>query len=106
MGNIFAKCIGKGGYIAKDTFKPTEDVFHHIEQDDKDPDAEKKTQQLKTEKPLAFTTDDKLKMIKEDTELLGPGGTKLYKMKNLKTGEVGLILADSVAKQGTVECEK
>ena len=71
-----------------------------------DPDAQKKADQLKIENPLRINVDDKLKMINDDTGLLGPGGTKLYKMKNLVSKEVGLVLADSVAKIGTVECEK
>ena len=50
--------------------------------------------------------DDRLKMIKENTGLIGPGGTALYKMRNLVTNTEGLVLADSVAKKGTVECEK
>ena len=67
---------------------------------------ESKLERLKKEYALAFTHDDKLKMIQDNTQLQGPGGTALYKMKNLKTKKEGLILADSVAKVGTVECEK
>ena len=49
---------------------------------------------------------DKLKMIEETNFLSRPGGVLLYKMKNIRTGESGLVLSDMVAKIGTLECEK
>ena len=107
MGNLFSRAQ----YVAKDTFNPPIDIFSDCEQEDstKEKGGEKKEsklERLKKEYALAFTHDDKLKMIQENTQLQGPGGTALYKMKNLKTKKEGLILADSVAKVGTVECEK
>ena len=105
MGNL-CSCCKANNYIAKETFTPTEDAFHDLPLQEGDPDAQKKADQLKIEKPLKVTIDDKLKMIQEDTGLLGPGGTPLYKMRNLTTKEMGLVLADAVARCGTVECEK
>ena len=99
----------KNTYIAKDTFQPSDDVFKDCEQKD-DPKggatADVKVKQLKELVALSITMDGKLKMIKEETGLEGPGGTKLYIMKNLVTKKEGLVLVDSVAKEGTVECEK
>ena len=99
----------KNTYIAKDTFQPSDDVFKECEQKD-DPKggatADVKSKQLKDQVALSITMDDKLKMITEETGFVGPGGTKLHKMKNLITKKEGLVLADSVAKVGTVECEK
>ena len=99
----------KNTYIAKDTFQPSADVFKDCEQKD-DPKggatADVKSKQLKEQDALSITMDDKLKMIKEDTGLEGHGGTRLHKMKNLSTKKEGLVLTDSVAKLGTVECEK
>ena len=48
---------------------------------------------------------DKLKIIRK-TEILGPNGVLLYKMKNVTTDESGLVISDMVAKVGTLECEK
>ena len=102
MGN----CVGNSQYIASETFHPAEDAFHDLPLQADDPDADKHADQLKIEKPLKITLDEKLKMIIEDTGLLGPGGTLLYKMKNLSTGHTGLVMSDMVAQIGTVECEK
>ena len=107
MGNQFSRAQ----YVAKDTFNPPIDIFSDWEQEDstEEKGGEKKKskiKRLKKEYALAFGCDDKLKMIQENTQLQGPGGTALYKMKNLKSKKEGLILADSVAKVGTVECEK
>ena len=107
MGNIFSRAQ----YIAKETFDPLEDMFAHCEQENSTAEKggekkEAKKERLKKEIALAFSMDDTLKMINENTQLQGPGGTALFKMKNLKTKKEGLILADSVAKVGTVECEK
>ena len=107
MGNIFSRAQ----YIAKETFDPPEDMFAHCEQESSSIEMggerkEEKKERLKKETALAFSIDDTLKMINENTQLQGPGGTALFKMKNLKTKKEGLILADSVAKVGTVECEK
>ena len=105
MGNIFSR----KQYIAKDTFQPDIDVFNDCQQED-DPrggvTADAKSAQLKVEFALTITMDDKLKMITEETGFIGPGGTALFKMKNLATKKEGLVLADSVAKIGTVGCEK
>ena len=99
----------KNTYIAKDTFQPSADVFKDCEQKD-DPKggatADVKSKQLKEQDALSITMDDKLKMITEETGLIGPGGTALFKMKNLATKKEGLVLADYVAKIGTVGCEK
>ena len=99
----------KNSYIAKDTFQPSSDVFKDCIQKD-DPKggatADVKSKQLKEQDALSICMDDKLKMITEETGLEGPGGTRLHKMKNLVTKKEGLVLADSVAKLGTVECEK
>ena len=107
MGNLFSRAQ----YIAKDTFNPPIDIFAECEQEDsgKEKGGEKKeskAERLKKEFALEFQMDDKLKMIHEDTQLQGPGGTALFKMKNLSSKKEGLILAESVAKVGTVECEK
>ena len=109
MGNIFSRAQ----YIAKETFDPLEDMFAHCDFEQENSTTEKggekkkaKEERLKKEKALAFSMDDTLKMINENTQLQGLGGTALFKMKNLKTKKEGLILADSVAKVGTVECEK
>ena len=102
MGN----CAGSAHYIAKETFHPAEDAFHDLPPQPDDPDAAKHADQLKIEKPLKITLDEKLKMLIEETGLLGPGGVRLYKMKNLTSGQTGLVMADTVAQFGTVECEK
>ena len=107
MGN---KCMGTANYVAKETFHPSYDIFHDLPQqkDDKgelEKDYEKHKEELKKETPLKITLDDKLKMILE-TEYLGPGGVWLYKMKNVTTGQSGLVMSDMVAKLGTLECEK
>ena len=96
-------------HIAKDTFHPKPDVFKDCIQEN-DPrtgvTADVKSKQLKVEVALSITINDKMKMIKENTRLVGPGGTPLFKMKNLSTKKEGLVLADSVARIGTVECEE
>ena len=107
MGNLFSRAE----YIAKETFHPLEDMFAYCEQENSTEEKggetkKEKEERLKKEIFLAFSMHDKLKMINENTQLQGPGGTALFKMKNLKTKKEGLILADSVAKVGTVECEK
>ena len=106
MGNVFSR----KQYIAKDTFLPDIDIFQDCVQED-DPrggglTADAKSAQLKVEMALSFTMEDKLKMMLEETGLIGPGGTALFKMRNLATKKEGLILADSVAKIGSVGCEK
>ena len=99
----------KNTYMAKNTFQPSADIFKECMQKD-DPEggntADVKSKQLKEQDALGITMDDKLKMINKETGLEGPGGTQLYKMKNLVTKKVGLVFADSVAKLGTIECEK
>ena len=96
-------------YVAKDTFQCDPDVFRDCIQED-DPHggvtADVKSDELKVEPGLNFFIDDKLKMLTEETGLVGPGGTALYKMRNLTTTKEGLVLADLVAKLGTLECEK
>ena len=107
MGNILSICSEV--YIAKDTFQAEPDVFKEcIQENDSHGVVTKdvKSEKLKVEVALSITMDDKLKMISEKTGLVGPGGTALYKMKNLSTNTEGLVLADSVAKKGTVECQK
>ena len=102
MGN----CVASVVYVAHETWHPGEDVFEDLPQDKEDPIAEKNKDLLKNEKPLKITLDDKLRMIMEETGLVGPGGTRLFKMKNLTTGKTGLVLEDSIARIGTIECEK
>ena len=107
MGN---QCMGAANYVAKETFHPSDDVFHDLphQKDEKgelEKDYEKRNEELKKEFPLKITMDDKLKMILE-TEFLGPGGVLLYKMKNVTSGQSGLVMSDMVAKIGTLECEK
>ena len=107
MGNILSICSDV--YIAKDTFQAEPGVFKDcIQKNDSRGvvTAAVKSEKLKVEVALNITMDDRLKMIKENTGLIGPGGTALYKMRNLVTNTEGLVLADSVAKKGTVECEK
>jgi len=103
MGNC---CAQK--YVSKDIFHAEADVYQACTQvaTPGGDTAEIKAEKLKNESALTINIDDKLKMVKEDTGLIGPGGTQLYKMKNLTTKAEGLVLADSVAKVGTVECEK
>jgi hypothetical protein len=99
----------KNTYIAKDTFQAEPGVFKDcIQEDDSRAgvSAHVKSQQLKAEVALSITIYDQMKMIKEKTGLIGPGGTALLKMRNLATNTEGLVLADSIAKKGTVECEK
>ena len=105
MGNILS--IFSDVYIAKDTFQAEPGVFKDcIQKDDGVVTAAVKSEKLKVEVALNFNMDEKLKMKKEHTGLVGPGGIALYKMRNLVTNMEGLVLADSVAKKGTVECEK
>ena len=105
MGNVLS---GKQ-YIAKDSFQPDIDVFQDcVQEDDKvgGVTADMKSDQLKVEVALAITMQDKLKMVKEHTGLVGPGGTRLFKMRNLATKKEGLVLEDAVAKIGSVSCEE
>ena len=102
MGN----CVGGVQFVAKETFHPTEDAFHDFPLDKEDVEPEKHAEDLKKEKPLKITMDDKLKMLSENTEIVISGGTRMYKMKNISTGQTGLVMSDCVAKIGTVECEK
>jgi hypothetical protein len=104
MGNL--NCVGSPQYVAKETFHPHEDAFHDLPPHKDDTDPERHAEELKKEKPLKLTIGEKLRMIVEDTELLGPGGIILYKMKSEASGDIGLAMADMVAKIGTVECEK
>ncbi len=55
---------------------------------------------------FAINVDDKLKMIVEHSEIILSGGGMLYKMRNMNTGQTGLVMSESVAKMGTVDCEK
>ena len=105
MGNILS--IFSDVYIAKDTFQAESGVFKDcIQKDDSVVTAAVKSEKLKVEVALNFNMDEKLKMKKEHTGLVGPGGIALYKMRNLTTTKEGLVLADLVAKLGTLECEK
>ena len=97
--------MGAANYVAKETFHPSDDTFHDLPEQKDEKDYEKHVEEIKKEAPLKITLDDKLKMISE-TELLGPGGIELYKMKNVTTGQSGLVMCDMVAKIGTLECEK
>ena len=106
MGNL---CV-KANYIAKETFYPSDNVFHDIprQKDEKgelEKDYEKHQKKLKNEAPLKITMGDKLKVIRK-TEILGPNGVLLYRMKNVTTDQSGLVMSDMVAKTGTLECEK
>ena len=97
----------KNTYIAKDTFNPDTDIFKDcIQTDDPHETADVKLNKLKEEDALSITMDDKLKMVKKETGFVGPTGTALFKMKNLATKKEGLVQANSVAKVGTMECEK
>ena len=109
MGN---QCLtfSAPGYIAKETFHPSDDAFHDLpphkdEKGEIEKDYEKHKEELKKEKPLKITFEDKLRLIAE-TEYLGPKGVILYWMKNVTTGSSGLVMSDMVAKIGTLECEK
>ena len=107
MGNILNICSEL--YIAKDTFQAEPGAFMECIQENDSTGVltgDVKSESLKVEVALKITMDDKLKMIKEKTGLVGPGGTALYKMRNLETNTEGLVLADSVAKKDTMECEK
>ena len=103
MGNCFSR-----KYISKDNFHAEPDVYQDCPQEATPggDTAEIKAEKLKNECALSIKIDDKLKMVKEETGFIGPGGTQLFKMKNLTTNSEGLVLEDSVAKVGTVECEK
>ena len=107
MGNL---CVKAANYKAKETFYPSDNVFHDIppQKDEKgelEKDYEKHQKKLKNEAPLKITMGDKLKIIRK-TEFLGPNGVLLYRMKNVNTDESGLVMSDMVAKVGTLECEK
>ena len=103
MGSCFSK-----KYIAKDNFHAEPDAYHECPQEATPggDTAEMKLEKLKLESALIINIDDKLKMVKEETGFVGPGGTQLYKMRNLTVKGEGLVLEDSVAQIGTVECEK
>ena len=106
---VSGKIENKNTYIAKDTFQPhTTQIKDFIQRDDPHggATADVKSKQLKVEAALSITMGDKLKMIKEETGLVGAGGIALFKMKNLETTMIGLVISDSVAKVDTVECEK
>ena len=101
-------CFGKE-YISKETFNPTPDLFAdcpEVDTPNGGDKAEVKAEALKKEVALNILLDQKLEMVKEDTGFIGAGGTKLYLMRNVLTKDEGLVQADSVAKVGTVECEK
>ena len=107
MGNV---CVMSANYIAKETFYPSDDAFHDIpRQKDKkgelEKDYEKQQKKLKSEAPLKITMGDKLKKIRK-TEILGPNGVLIYRMKNVTTDQSGLVMSDMVAKIGTLECKK
>ena len=93
MGNSSGRSTASTGYVATETFHCSEHVFHDFQQSNM-----KKADQLKIENPLNITMGDQLEMLTEDTGLLGPNETKLYKMRNRENGEVGLVLADYVVK--------
>ena len=107
MGN---QCTGAANYVAKETFHPSDDVFHDLprQKDEKcelEKDYEKQQKKLKSEAPLKITMGDKLKKIRK-TEILGPNGVLIYRMKNVTTDQSGLVMSDMVAKIGTLECKK
>ena len=107
MGNL---CVREANYIAKETFYPSDNVFHDIprqkdENGELEKDYEKNQKKVKKEAPLKITMGDKLKIIRR-TDCLGPNGVLLYRMKNVTTDHSGLVMSDMVAKIGTLECEK
>ena len=105
--NFFARAK----YVALDTYIPPIDVFYDCKQEDSTKieggeTKKSKIKRLREEHALAFHVDDKLKMIRKNTQLQGPGGIALLKMRNLKSNKEGLILANQVAKIGTMESKK
>ena len=102
-------CCSRSEYKAKETLYPDLDIFADCPQEDTPNGGEKKEskeERLKKEIALQIDIEGKLKMLKEDTGLVGHGGVKLFKMRNLASKKEGLVQADSVAKIGTVECEE
>ena len=108
--NIYCKdmgnCVGGVQYISKETFHPSDDAFNALPLSKDIPDPEKHIEYIKSERPLTINVDDKLKMIVEHSEIILSGGGMLYKMRNMNTGQTGLVMSESVAKMGTVDCEK
>ena len=102
MGNSKSSLTTK--YISKETFYPSEMAFYNFPLIQDDDEYDKKAYQLRIENALRITIDDQLEMF-GDLELVGTDGTRLQKMKNVRTNEVGLVIADCVEKTQVVEEE-
>ena len=100
MGN--SKSSANTKYIAKETFYPSEMDFYNFPLIQDGTDYDKKAYQLRIENPLRITVDDELELF-GNVELVGTDGTRLQKMKNVRTNDVGLVIADCVKKTEAVE---
>jgi hypothetical protein len=87
--------ISKGKYVAKETFWPSEMAFYDFPLLNDGPNAAKQEHELEILNPLRINEGDNLKLL-TDEMFVGTDGTRLYKMENMKTREVGLVIADLV----------
>ena len=77
-------CCSRSEYKAKETLYPDLDIFADCPQEDTPNGGEKKEskeERLKKEIALQIDIEGKLKMLKEDTGLVGHGGVKLFKIQ-------------------------
>ena len=68
-------------------------------------DGSKMAELLHKEKPLRLVIHDRLTMVIENMGFDASGRTRLHKMKNLETHQVGLVPDHLVGKTGTAKAE-
>ena len=93
MGNRMTYSSDGDTYIASETFCPSEIAFNNFPLV-KDRHYDKNRHLLRIENPLRMKINDKLKMVTSVKVLVGSDGTSLYRMRNMTTGEVGLVIDD------------
>ena len=96
MGNIYSSVNTVSTYIARETFHPSDIAFNNFPLSRNGKNPAKDAHLLRIENSLRITIDDKLEMVEPSVILVGSDGTTLYKMKNITTGEVGLVIRDFV----------
>ena len=107
MGNCYGcDCDSSPSeYFAKETYHPYDEAFDDPTAPDDDSERARMAELIRRERPLKMDMNDKLRMLNDDTGLIAPDGTELYRMENLGTHETGLVPIDLVALAGTVEAE-
>ena len=93
MGNRITYSSDAATYIASETFHPSEIAFNNFPLV-KDRHYDENRHLLRIENPLRIKINDKLKLVGSGKMFVGSDGTSLYKMRNMTTGEVGLVIDD------------